>query len=468
MGAFKHQLQEMIVTESLFSRDDHLIISFSGGSDSVALVHALVSLGYKNLKLIYFDHGLRSQQERDVERDFVACFAADYNLSFRILSLPITFVANHYDHSLESAGHVLRYECLQRLAGIADIKTVVLAHHKNDVLETLLLQLDRGSVFHMGLPVQQVVGDTTFVRPMLRHDKQAILAYCNDNTVSYCTDSSNQDMSFRRNQIRHSVVPVLTTFSSSFDEHLHVLFQRVQASYDINVVKQLLSSCRVIEYEYYFECVFSAAVTQSEFYLSSAIYHMLKQCFNAGLGKRLRDRLLANFDCNRTQLECLKQAIINHKSGEIVHLKKGVVVHCYHQTLYLVKQFPKSVSDVSLNVNSSIEWGGYRITLERCDFIPDSLVSSKRHCYVSLPSDSITVSMLARQDSFFPFQSIVPVRVKKRLAKQGVQAFFQQFCLVFKHKGEIAWVPELGVDNRYLVDREGEWCYKIVCDIAFI
>ena len=463
MGSFKNKVQETIVKESLFCRDDRLLVSFSGGADSVSLVYALVSLGYKKLILLYFDHGLRSDKERDFEKRFVKDFANKLKVSYRIMSLPIQFIADQYGYSLESAGHEARYYCLERFAGIYGIKTVLMAHHKDDLLETLLLQLGRGSVFHMGLPLKHVIHDIMFARPLLAQSKQDIVAYCEEEKVSYCEDSSNTDLSFQRNHIRHELIPVLSQYTSSFDDHLNILFQRVQASYETLEFQQLVSSCNVLEHPCYFECVISDAAKESDFYLGTIIYQLLKQCYDIGLGKRLKDRLTSHFDCNMAQLTSLKDAVINQQSGEIIHLSKGVSVYCYQQNLYIKKSPFKGSSSQVLSLNQAIEWQGYSIRLERCDYLPESCLSSKTKCYVSLPSSSsvVTVALLQGDDSYMPYQKNEFVNVNKVLAKQGVNAFFRQFCLGFKSNDEIIWIPELGVDKRYLVSDQETCCYKI-------
>tara|TARA_Y100001968_G_scaffold49465_1_gene39825 strand:- start:250 stop:1662 length:1413 start_codon:yes stop_codon:yes gene_type:complete len=464
MGSFKHRLQETIVTQSLFNKDDVLLVSFSGGSDSVALVHALVALGYKRLKLIYFDHGLRSKIEIETEKIFVAEFAKQCQVSYRIMALPISFISDQYGVSLESAGHEARYYCLERFAGIYGAKAVLMAHHQDDLLETLLLQLDRGSVFHMGMPLKQRVGSICFVRPLLGQLKQDIILYCDDETVSYCVDSSNSNVSFRRNQLRHDVLPVLSTFSSSFDRHLNSLFQRVQKSYETSEFKRLLASCKVVEHPYYFECIFSDSVKKSDFYLTTIIYQVLKHCFESGLRQRLKDRLASHFDCNMTQLDCLKEAVMGQKSGELIHLKKGVSVYCYHQHLYIAKLNSNLAQQQSLVLDHVIEWGGYRVRFEQCEHLPDSCLSSKTQCYVSLPEPVLKVGILNKEDTYMPFNHHSFVTVHKALVKKGIQAFFREFCVGFRYNNELVWVPELGVDNRFRVSSESSTCYKLSLD----
>ena len=80
-----------------------------------------------------------------------------------------------------------------------------------------------------------------------------------------------------------------------------------------------------------------------------------------------------------------------------------------------------------------------------------------------MPSSSsvVTVAFLHDDDSYMPYQKNEFVNVNKALAKQGVNAFFRQFCLGFKSNDEIIWIPELGVDKRYLVSNQETCCYKI-------
>ena len=463
MGSFKQTLQETIATKSLFQRNDSLLLSFSGGSDSVALAHALVALGYTNIRLLYFDHGLRSQAERDLEKRVIKNVARSLNLSYRIMSLPIQFIVDHYDYTIEAAGHVARYYCLKRFARLYQASHIVLAHHKDDLLETLLLQLDRGSVFHRGLPMSYSVADITFVRPLLKQSKKAILNYCQEADLVYSNDSTNQDVSFRRNYLRNSIIPLLSTFSFSFEEHLNTLFQRVQASYETPDFQAVLDSCNVREHLFYFECSFSDSVKQSDFYLGTALYHVLKRCFQNRLGNRLKDHLLAYFDCNSSQIELLKTAVMTNKSGEIVHLKHGISVYCYHQRLYLAKTQKEAFQEQVLCLEQDSVFAGYRISLKRCHKPPNSLVSSTSQCFVALPEPKLTVGAISKKDQFMPFNQDNMICINKALSKKGIQAFFREFCFGIRFKGDLVWVSELGVDNRFRVLDSNHDCYQLSC-----
>jgi len=460
MGSFTHRLQETIVKESLFSRKDRLLVAFSGGSDSVSLVHALINLGFKNLHLIYFDHGLRSQKERDADKQFVANFCKSLNVPYRIIKLPISFIARTYNYSVEAAGHKARYYFLEVLAKRYQADAVLLAHHYDDLIETALLQVDRGSVFHLGMPLKYYIGKQLFVRPLLKHSKQSILDYISEKNLCYAKDKTNDELVFKRNKFRHSILPLLSSLSPAFSRHLTILLQRVQSSYETAEFKEILNSCKFYENRMYFQCVFSDSARESHFYLSSVIYNFFKFCFQQDQG-RLKQRLCASLEFNMTQLDSISNAVLAGKSGEIIQLAKGVGVFCYDKNLFIKNSKVQLDSKKTLCCGDALLWNSKKILFDLCKDRPLSYNSSVNECYICLPKPLLSIDFVDLSDTWFLKPNSSSMNVSEALSKKGIYAFFRSFSMVFKYGNDVAWIPDLGVDSRFWISDSSQDIYKL-------
>ncbi len=195
-----------------------VLLSFSGGPDSVYLALALkTALSSGQVTLVYFDHGLRSSEEIEAERTFVADFARAHSFSVVLEPLPVRAYAQSIGASLEEAGRTLRYRRLVELARERGVGVVCTAHHLDDNVESVLMKILRGSLSGLTpmTPVRELDG-VLLVRPLLNTTKSHILDVLREEKVTYCVDSSNTSDAFLRNRIRLELVPVLERMNPQY------------------------------------------------------------------------------------------------------------------------------------------------------------------------------------------------------------------------------------------------------------
>ncbi len=184
-----------------------LLVGFSGGADSLALLLILHELGV-SLRAVHFHHNLRGA-EADADAEWCADFCSQQGLPFecRYLDTP---AARKGGESLEQAARRLRLQQWRELAG-AD-QSVALGHHADDCLETLLLRLARGSNVSglTGLRSVNEVEGVRFIRPLLTIRRQELEAYLADRGITdWRVDTTNQHTEMRRNAIRHQWLPLM-------------------------------------------------------------------------------------------------------------------------------------------------------------------------------------------------------------------------------------------------------------------
>lgn len=187
------------------SRKTRILVACSGGADSVALVYALHRLGY-DIAIGHVDHMLRENAKKD--RQFVRKLAADLQIPCFDCAIPIASIAAETNENIQHVCRVERYSFLEEVARRENIPYIATAHHANDQLETVLMQLGQGKQV-IGMPSRRRLRSSCqLIRPLLRVTKQTIFEYLQQNQVTYRHDESNDSDDYVRNAIRHAVVPV--------------------------------------------------------------------------------------------------------------------------------------------------------------------------------------------------------------------------------------------------------------------
>ncbi|MCK5343050.1 MAG: tRNA lysidine(34) synthetase TilS, partial [Candidatus Heimdallarchaeota archaeon] len=195
------------------------VVGLSGGPDSMALLNAMVEL---NLDPIagYYNHNLREDSLQEAE--FVQNYTESKNIRFMEGSGDVRHYAEMQNFSIEEAARNLRYDFLFQLASGMEAGAVVVAHHAGDQVETLLMNLLRGSGMK-GLSGMKVVskpnpwsGTIPLIRPLLDLSKEQILDYISKHEIPYWEDPSNLELIYHRNKIRQELLPQLEELVPGF------------------------------------------------------------------------------------------------------------------------------------------------------------------------------------------------------------------------------------------------------------
>ncbi|MDQ6809285.1 MAG: tRNA lysidine(34) synthetase TilS, partial [Verrucomicrobiota bacterium] len=190
------------------------LIGVSGGRDSVGLLHALLAEGYRRLIVCHLNHGLRGAAATADAR-LVARLAKQAELPFEERRVDVVALAEAERMSVETAGRCARYEFFAAVARKRRCPTVFLGQHADDLVETTLLNLFRGSgatgLANMRPASQRKVNGVTLtiVRPLLQTHRRAIDEYARVHALKFRDDATNADTAHMRNRIRHRVLPYI-------------------------------------------------------------------------------------------------------------------------------------------------------------------------------------------------------------------------------------------------------------------
>ncbi len=209
-----------------------LLVAFSGGADSGALLHMIIKyaacVGTK-VYAAHVNHGIRGA-EADRDEEFCRRAAEKYGIEFFVLHADVTAIAKREQKSVETAARDVRYEYFASLMLEHSIPILCVAHNASDNLETILFNMARGSGLGgvCGIPYTRDFEGGTIVRPIIEISKQDIIAYCSENNIKYVTDSTNTDTDYARNLIRNKVIPELRALSPSLETSATRLSQNLR------------------------------------------------------------------------------------------------------------------------------------------------------------------------------------------------------------------------------------------------
>lgn len=196
-------------------RSDHrMLIGCSGGADSIALLRLMLQLreNPEQLWVYHFHHGLR-ETDADADEAFVREICRQHSLRLTTGRAPAGAIALHAGgEGMEAAARKARYDALIAHARKIGARYIALGHHADDQVETVLMNLVRGTGLAgiAGIPFVRTIGEeVSIVRPMLNVTRAEILAYLKHLKQSFRHDASNDGLDFCRNRVRHEVIPLL-------------------------------------------------------------------------------------------------------------------------------------------------------------------------------------------------------------------------------------------------------------------
>ncbi|RPD39775.1 tRNA lysidine(34) synthetase TilS [Chitinophaga barathri] len=199
------QLQEFIRQERIFNEGDGLLLAVSGGLDSSVLCDLLVKAGWR-LEIAHCNFKLRGA-ESDRDETFVRSLGEKYNIPVHVTSFDTAAYAAEHKLSTQVAARELRYAWLEEQRTARRLAVIVTAHHMQDNVETLWMNLSKGTGMaglHGILPLQGHIA-----RPLLFATREDVAAYAAVEGLTFVEDSSNTTDKYTRNFFRHNVLPPL-------------------------------------------------------------------------------------------------------------------------------------------------------------------------------------------------------------------------------------------------------------------
>ncbi|HQP10923.1 MAG TPA: tRNA lysidine(34) synthetase TilS [Candidatus Omnitrophota bacterium] len=228
------KVKKNIQSAEFFGYRGTVIVGVSGGSDSMALTHLLHALQYElgfHLHIAHFNHNLRRSAKAD--QKFVEEVAEELNVPCSVGYWKNAKALKK--GSLEEAARTERFKFFRRLAKKINSKVVVLAHTEDDLAETVLMRILRGTGLQglRGILPRRELEDIWVIRPLLNIKKSAILTYLKKKKIPFRADPTNRQKKFFRNKVRLELLPLLARrYNHNIKEILINLAKNAGTDYD--------------------------------------------------------------------------------------------------------------------------------------------------------------------------------------------------------------------------------------------
>ncbi len=424
---------------SMLADSSEVVVGFSGGADSVCLIHLLKSFedefGYKTIAA-HLNHGIRGDEAlRDAE--YCKDFCNKLDVPFNIKTVDCVKEAELSSESVEECGRRIRYAFFDSLCGKQS--RIATAHNLNDNVETVIFNLARGTALKGAGGISAVRGN--IIRPIINCTREEIEGYCNENGLGFVIDSTNLCDDYTRNKIRHNVLPVLTEVNSSALNNINSFS---------NNSRQIYSFI----YEYSSKVLDNATINDGvydvEFLLKEHIA-VVKECIV---------QAYANF---------CKQSLPSSKVDLIYDLLKNkgriqLFGNIYAEAIknhfrFFMKDTAScgETIEVDLNNDLSTEFNGYSLTFTKNK---SSKKVNKRLLDNSIDCDKIDGSLFLRGrregDSFTFYNRNVTKTLKKLFNELSVPIEERDKIPVLCDNSGVVWVYNVGTNARCRVDNNSK------------
>ena len=237
-------INHTLKSHNLFPENSRILVACSGGPDSMALLYLLQDIAthrhttYK-IGVAIVDHCIRPESKEEVL--WLQHQVEELGLPFYSATFDVPHLSKEHKKSEETIGRQVRYQWLNEIAQSEGYDYISVAHHKDDQAESILAHIIRGSGLNglTGMSVVQSEYAIPVVRPLLDVTKENLLAYIGTKHISYCVDSTNEDVRYQRNRIRHRIIPELEAVNPAVVDAIVRLGSSVNE--DVMVISDLTS-----------------------------------------------------------------------------------------------------------------------------------------------------------------------------------------------------------------------------------
>lgn len=443
--AFLSTISGFISEHSLLDKGKRYIVALSGGADSVALALALLRLGYK-IDAAHCNFHLRGE-ESDRDERFCVSFCNENNIKLHIAHFDTISFARLRKISIEMAARNLRYSYFSQLLCSIGAQAVCVAHHRDDSVETVLMNLIRGTGIHGLTGISPKNGDV--VRPLLCVSRKDIEAELGRAGQSFVTDSTNLVDDVVRNKIRLDILPLMREINPSVSESIAA------------------AAGRVTEVARVFDTVIDDAVKRAVEYNEGGVMRLsveaLKACVSA---ENVLFRVLKDFSFNSVQTEQICRALYAEPGKVFYSGTSQLLVDRHH---VIIEPLDYGLCRRMVMPEDGVYACGEKMKLkvERIAFTPDTEITKSSSCLcadLSKVSFPLTVRAAEPGDRFVPFGMRGSKLVSDFLTDKKLSLFDKRRQLVVTDSaGNIIWVVSHRADNRCRITPKTEMMLKITC-----
>ena len=448
LNGFIERFEQYSVKHKLFKSGEKILVGFSGGADSTALLLALWHLKSKygySLLAAHVNYDLRGEDSK-LDEQYARKFCFDRNISLVVKNITIDSTSNVENHARE-----VRFKYFNSLRKLYKIQKIVLGHNREDQAETLLFRMFRGSGYTGIKGISPITDDV--VHPLLSFSRKDIISYLESEGVQWREDLSNKDNTYSRNKIRNQMIPWI-------QEHLNPnvvtkLYETAEIFSETDDILESLATRRFLKAQIKHskdECRLSTNIIKKT--RSVLRYYVFKEAYS-----RINGNSKDFYHNNFIEIEHL----LTSDGSKQIYLPNNVYVFKeYDELIFKNIDFSKSENIknekeiTSLRNRSTFE--DYRIIMKKLKKMPTrrNLFEDKDIAYIDLDKTNFPITIRHRKpgDRFHPLGMQHNKKLKDFLIDEKVPKFDRDKVLIFCDKEKIIWLAGYRIDDRVVTSEQ--------------
>ena len=403
-------------------QEKYIIVGVSAGPDSMALLHYLINNLNTNIVCAHINHNVRKESE--IEEEYLKEYCKENKIIFERMK-----IEKYSNNNFEAEARSKRYEFYASLLKKYNCKYLFLAHHGDDLIETVLMKIARGSNLEGYAGIKKISkfrNKYFIVRPFLEYTKKDLIEYLHKNNIKYYIDKSNNDTTYTRNRYRKNILPLLK-------------------NEDINIHKKFLKySETLLEYDNYIKNTTKSIVNNffknnildiqefnkiDNFMKKNSIYYILNNLYN-NIPNIVTEKHVQN----------LQNIINSNVNNGCLNMPKGLVI---------VKEYNKIIFNFK-NLSSD----DYKIELKSENIINEHIIEYIDSCendgndVCRLNSKEIALPLYLRNKKSGDFLEVLGLNGKKKVKDIFIEKKIpirkrESYPLLVDNNDNILWIPNL-------------------------
>lgn len=429
----QQKVQTYIQGQQLLEPSDRVIVGVSGGADSVALLHILLALGYDCI-IAHCNFNLRMDESRRDE-EFVRNWSQLLKVPFYNIDFDTIGYATKHGISIEMAARDLRYNWFYELLNELEAQAIAVAHHADDSIETLLMNLVRGTGLRglTGISPR----NRKVVRPLLCLTRAEIETYLVRNDLGHVEDSTNLLTDYQRNKFRNEVLPLLEEINPSVRKTLYTSLRNFEGS--LTIYEQAIDKIRSGITQTEPDCIrIDIDLLKQQVHVPAVLFELL---YPYGFGSAIVEQIFEQLDGESGKL-------FYSDSHRLLKDRKHLIVSP-------IEQIGKNVfwiSDSDKEIDKP-----FQMKIRRKAADEDLVISKSKDC-IHIDASGLSFPLQLRRwqtgDYFYPFGMNQKKKVSDFFIDNKLSLLDKEQSWLLVSGDDIVWIVGQRMDNRFRVTGE--------------
>ncbi|NLJ83843.1 MAG: tRNA lysidine(34) synthetase TilS [Halanaerobiaceae bacterium] len=460
--ALLERFKDYIRRENLIEKGESILLGVSGGPDSLTMLDLFCRIRDEyELDLLVFHLNHMFRQEAFAEAEYVKKVAAGYGLEIIVEEFNVPEYIIEHGYSPEEGARKARFHFLEKWAGEYEIKKIALAHNKDDLVETVFLNIFRGTGLKGLAGILPLAERKNFliIHPLLDIYRQEIEEYCRNRDLNPCYDRTNEESIYTRNKLRNEIIPEL---EKEINPGLKGVVYRM--ALNIREEEAFLNRLGLVKFK---ECLLKREDERLVLSLE-----MLKR-----EDKVIRRRIVQNavrelkgndLDLYTVHYQAIDDLILSGQTGRFITLPDKIQVRRSYENLFFeIRQQEVQEEGIGLlEIPGEAEWGDFHF---KTGILPvtdkwKEMIGDKNVCFCDLKKIRGPLAIRKRKegDFFYPFGLKGSKKLKDYLIDEKIPVEERdKIPIIVDNEDKIVWVAGYRVDGRFKIEEDTEEILKI-------